>query len=91
MATYEEVATLASDLNQKLGTTILPDTLVHLIETFIESEDTPFTEVPISEISEQVNELLILTDAFVAAQDGDTIEAVEAIVADTAEVLGVEL
>ena len=88
MATYEEVAELASDLNQKLGSTILPDSLVFLIEEYIEDEETPFTEVPIAEIAEQVHILLLLADAFVAAQDGDSIEEIEAVCSDTAEVLG---
>ena len=88
MATYEEVAELASDLNQKLGSTILPDSLVYLIEEYLEDEETPFTEVPIAEIAEQVHCLLILADAFVAAQDGDSIEEIEAVCSDTAEVLG---
>jgi hypothetical protein len=91
MATYEEVATLASDINQKLGTTIQPDSLVFLIESYIEEEDVPFTDIPISEIEEQVLGLLLVADAFVAAQDGDSIEEIEAILEDTAEVLGVEL
>lgn len=91
MATYEEVAELASDLNQQLGTTIQPDSLVYLIESYVEDEETPFTEVPIREIAEQVHILLILADAFVVAQDGDSIEEIEAVISDTAEVLGVEL
>jgi hypothetical protein len=88
MATYEEVATLASDINEKLGTTIQPDTLVHLIELFIEEDEVPFTEVPIEEIEEQVNHLLVLTDAFVVAQDGESIEEIDAVIDDTSEALG---
>jgi hypothetical protein len=87
MASYEEIATLASDINTRLDTTIQPDTLVYLIETFIEDEDTPFTEVPISEITEQVHCLILLADAFLIAQDGEDIETLEDEVAVTAEAL----
>jgi len=90
MATYEEIAELASDINTKLGTKIQPDTLVYLIETFIEDEETPFTEVPIGEITEQVHGYILLTDAFLIAQDGEDIETLEDEVAQTAEALGVE-
>ena len=91
MATYEEVAELASDLNQQLGTTIQPDSLVYLIESYVEDEETLFTEVPIGEIGETIRNLILIADAFVAAQDGDSIEEIEAVLSDTAEVLGVEL
>jgi hypothetical protein len=89
MATYEEIAELASDINQKLNTTIQPDSLVYLIEQFIEDEDTPFTEVPIGEIAEQVHGLILMADAVLIAQDGDDIETIEAETAATAEALGV--
>jgi hypothetical protein len=87
MASYEEIATLASDINTRLDTTIQPDTLVYLIKTFVDDEETPFTEVPISEITEQVHYLLLLADAFLIAQDGDDIETLEDEVAVTAEAL----
>ena len=87
MASYEEIAELASDINSKLNTTIQPDTLVYLIETFIEDEGTPFTEVPITELAEQVHGLILLADAFLIAQDGEDIETLEDEVAVTAEKL----
>jgi hypothetical protein len=87
MATFEEIAELASDINTKLDTKIQPETLVYLIETFIEDEETPFTEVPIGEITEQVHGLILLADAFLIAQDGEDIEALEDEVAQTAESL----
>lgn len=90
MATFEEIAELASDINTRLNTTIQPDTLVYLIETFIEDEDTPFTEVPIGEITEQVHALLLLADAVLIAQDGEDIETIEREVDATAEKLGVK-
>jgi uncharacterized protein YheU (UPF0270 family) len=90
MASYKEIATLASDINTRLDTTIQPDTLVYLIETFIEDEDTPFTEVPIGEITEQVHSLLLLADAVLIAQDGEDIETIEREVAVTAKFLGVK-
>jgi hypothetical protein len=89
MASYEDLATLASDINTRLNTTLQPDTLVYLIETFIEDEDTPFTEVPIGEITEQVYYLLLTADAVLIAQDGEDIETIEREVGDTAEKLGV--
>jgi hypothetical protein len=89
MATYEEIAELASDINQKLNTTIQPDSLVYLIEQFIEDEETPFTEVPIQEITEQVHSLIYVADAFLIAQDGEDIETIEQECAITAEALGV--
>ena len=89
MATYEEIAELASDINTKLDTKIQPDTLVYLIETYIEDEETPLTEVPISEITEQVHGFILLADAFLIAQDGEDIETLEDEVAETAEALGV--
>jgi hypothetical protein len=89
MATYEEIAELASDINQKLDTKIQPDSLVYLIEQFIEDEDTPFTEVPIGEIAEQVHGLILMADAVLIAQDGDDIETIEAETAAAAEALGV--
>ena len=90
MASYEEIATLASDINTRLDTTIQPDTLVYLIETFIEDEDTPFTEVPIGEITEHVHTLLLLADAVVLAQDGEVSEIIRLELDDTAEKLGVK-
>ena len=87
MATFEEIAELASDINTKLDTKIQPETLVYLIETFIEDEETPFTEVPISEITEQVHGLILLADAFLIAQDGEDVETLEDEVAVTAEAL----
>ena len=90
MATFEEVAELASDINQKLATSIEPDSLVFLIEEYIEDEETQFSEIPIGEIAEQVHLLLLLADAFVAAQDGETVEGIEELVQDTATCLGLE-
>lgn len=90
MATFEEIAELASDINTKLDTKIQPETLVYLIETFIEDEETPFTEVPISEITEQVHGLILLADAFLIAQDGEDVETLEDEVAVTAEALEAE-
>jgi hypothetical protein len=87
MASFEEIAELASDINTKLDTKIQPETLVYLIETFIEDEETPFTEVPISEITEQVHGLILLADAFLIAQDGEDVETLEDEVAVTAEAL----
>jgi hypothetical protein len=87
MASFEEIAELASDINTKLDTKIQPETLVYLIETFIEDEETPFTEVPIGEITEQVHGLILLADAFLIAQDGEDIETLEDEVAVTAEAL----
>ena len=89
MATFEEVAELASDINTRINTQFQPDTLVHLIESFIEDEETPFTEVPIGEIAEQVHGLILLSDAFLIAEDGADIEGLEFEVAATAEALGV--
>jgi hypothetical protein len=91
MATYEEIAELASDINQKLDTKIQPDSLVFLIERFIEDEDTPFTEVPIGEIAEQVHGLIYVADAFLIAQDGEDIETIEAEAKLTADALGLEV
>lgn len=91
MATYEEVAELASDINQKLNTQIQPDTLVYLIEQFIEDEETPFTEVPIGEIAEQVYGLIVVADAVLIAQDGDDVEIIESEITATAEALGLEV
>ena len=90
MATFEEIAELASDINTKLDTKLQPETLVYLIETFVEDEGTPFTEVPISEITEQVHDLILLADAFLLAQDGEDVETLEDEVAVTAEALGLE-
>jgi hypothetical protein len=90
MATYEEIAELASDINSKLSVKIQPDTLVYLIENFIEDEETPFTEVPIGEITEQVHGLILQADAFLLAQDGEDVEALEDELAQTAEALEVE-
>ena len=90
MATYEEIAELASDINTKLNTKLQPDTLVCLIETFIEDEETPFTEVPIGEIAEQVHNYILLADAFLIAQDGEDVETLENEVAQTAEALGTQ-
>jgi hypothetical protein len=87
MASYEEIAELASDINSKLNTTIQPDTLVYLIETFIEDEEAPFTEVSIGELTEQVHGLLLMADAVLIAQDGEDIETLEDEVAVTAEKL----
>jgi hypothetical protein len=87
MATFEEIAKLASDINTKLDTKLQPETLVYLIETFVEDEETPFTEVPISEITEQVHGLILLADAFLIAQDGEDVETLEDEVAVTAEAL----
>jgi hypothetical protein len=87
MASFEEIAELASDINTKLDTKIQSETLVYLIETFIEDEETPFTEVPIGEITEQVHGLILLADAFLIAQDGEDIETLEDEVAQTAESL----
>ena len=89
MASYEEIAELASDINDKLNTKIQPDTLVYLIETFIEEEDVPFTEVPIGEIADQVIGSILLADAFQVAQDGDDIETLRSAVTALAEDLGV--
>jgi len=89
MATYEEIAELASDINQKLDTKIQPDSLVYLIERFIEDAETPFTEVPIGEIAEQVHGLILMADAVLITQDGDDIETIETETAATAEALGV--
>ena len=89
MASYEEIATLASNINTRLNTTIQPDTLVYLIDICILDEDTPFTEVPIGEITEQVYDLLLTADAVLIAQDGEDIETIEREVGDTAEKLGV--
>ena len=89
MASYEEIAELASDINDKLNTKIQPDTLVYLIETFIEEEDVPFTEVPIGEIADQVIGSILLADAFLVAQDGDDIETLRSAVTALAEDLGV--
>jgi hypothetical protein len=90
MASFEEIAELASDINTKLDTKIQPETLVYLIETFVEDEETPFTEVPISEITEQVHGLILLADAFLIAQDGEDVETLEDEVAVTAEALEAE-
>lgn len=86
MATYEEIATLASDINEALETKIQPDTLVHIIENHIIEH---FPEVPISELKEAVHKALLLSDSLVIAQDGEDIETLEAEVAVTAESLGV--
>lgn len=91
MATYEEVAELASDINQKLNSQIQPDTLVYLIEQFIEDEATPFTEVPIQEIAEQIHALIYVADAFLIAQDGEDIETIETEIKATADALGLEV
>jgi len=90
MATYEEIAELASDINSKLDVKLQPDTLVYLIENFIEDEETPFTEVPIGEIAEQVHDCILLADAFLIAQDGENVETLEDEVGATAELLEVE-
>jgi hypothetical protein len=89
MATYEEIAELASDINTKLDTRIRPETLVYLIETYIEDEETPFTEIPIGEIAEKVHGGILLADAFLIAQDGEDLATLEDEVALTAENLGV--
>lgn len=91
MAIYEEIAELASHINTTLGTKIQPDTLVYLIESFIEDEDVPFTDVPIKEIREKVFSLILLSDAFLAAQDGADVETIEEEASVTAARLGVEL
>jgi hypothetical protein len=90
MATYEEVAELASDINTRLNTQIQPDTLVYLIETFIEDDETPFTEVSIDELEDQVFGLVLLSDAFLIAQDGESIETIEEETKATATALGYE-
>jgi hypothetical protein len=87
MASYEEIATLASDINTKLRTKLQPDTLVYLIETFIKDEETPVTEISIGELTEQVHGLLLMADAVLIAQDGEDIETLEDEVAVTAEAL----
>lgn len=87
MATFEEVAELASDLNQRLGTSFLPDSLVYLIESFIGDDETDPFEIPISEITEHLVGLICLSDAFVAAQDGEDIEGIEELVQDTINLL----
>ena len=70
MASYEEIAKLASDINTKLNITLQPDTLVYLIESFIEDEETPFTEISIGELTEQVHGLLLTAETILIAQDG---------------------
>jgi hypothetical protein len=87
MASFEEIAELASDINTALNTTLQPDTLVHLIENYLVED---FPDVPIKEVKEEVFNALLLSDALVFAQDGDDIETIEAEVALTAEALGVE-
>jgi len=87
MASYEEIAELASDINTALDTSIQPDTLVHIIETYLVED---FPDVPIEEVKEQVFNALLLSDALVIAQDGEDIETLEAEVAVSAEALGVE-
>lgn len=87
MATYEEIATLASDINEAIQTKIQPDTLVYVIETFLVEEA---GEVPIEEVREQVYNALLLSDSLVIAQDGEDIETLKAEVAVTAEFLGLE-
>jgi hypothetical protein len=90
MATYEEVATLASVLNEQLETEIQPDSLVHILEKYFEDEYTFFPDVPISEITEHVHHLIIMADALIGMQDGDSIEELEKLADMTAEILGVE-
>ena len=90
MASYEEIAKLASDINTKLNITLQPDTLVYLIESFIEDEETPFTEISIGELTEQVHGLLLTAETILIAQDGADIETLEDEVAYTAQALGVE-
>jgi len=87
MASYEEIAELASDINTALGTTINPDALEHIIEIHLVED---FPDVPIQEVREQVFNAILLSDALVAAQDGENIETIEAETAQTAEKLGVE-
>jgi hypothetical protein len=87
MASYEEIAELASDINTALGTTINPDALEHIIEIHLVED---FPDVPIQEVKEQVFNAILLSDALVAAQDGESIETIEAETAQTAEKLGVE-
>jgi hypothetical protein len=87
MASYEEIAELASDINTALGTTIDPDSLEHIIETHLVAD---LPDVPIQEVKEQVFDAILLSDALVAAQDGESIETIKSETAQTAEKLGVE-
>lgn len=90
MATFEEIAELASDINQKLYTNIRPDSLVYLIEEFIEDDEKPFTEIPIWQIAEQVKMIILMADAFLIAQDGEDVETIEAEVVATDKALTVK-
>jgi hypothetical protein len=87
MASFEEIASLASDINTALGTTINPDALEHIIAIHLVDD---YPDVPIQEVKEQVFDAILLSDALVAAQDGESIETIEAEVSQTAEKLGVE-
>jgi hypothetical protein len=91
MATYEEIASLASDINSKINTELDPDSLAFLIETYIVDDEVDLSEVSIEEITETFLGLLLLSDAFLCAQDGESIEVIEAEQAATAEALGIEL
>jgi hypothetical protein len=91
MATYEEIATLASDINSKIKTSLDPDSLAFLIETYVVDDEVDLSEVSIEEITETFLGLLLLSDAFLCAQDGEPIEVIEAEQAATAEALGIEL
>lgn len=87
MASYEEIAELASDINTALGTTIDPDSLEHIIETHLVAD---LPDVPIQEVREHVFNAIIISDALMAAGDGENIETIKAETAQTAERLGVE-
>jgi hypothetical protein len=87
MASFEEIASLASEINTALGTTINPDALEYIIEIHLVED---FPDVSIQEVREQVFNAILLSDALVAAQDGVSIETIEAEASQTAEELGVE-
>jgi hypothetical protein len=83
MATYEEVAELASELNLKLNSKFTADNLLHLINTY--TIDPDFYEI--DHIAEDIVELIMMSDAFVAAQEGDDVETIVELVGETESIL----
>jgi hypothetical protein len=93
MARYKEIAELASDINTKLSTKLQPDTLVYLLESFlelVEDEETHVAEISIGELTEQAYDLLLLGDAVVLALDGKSLRYISEALDDLNAALKVE-
>jgi hypothetical protein len=89
MAIYEEIAELASDINQQIDSYLDPDTLVYLIESFIEDE-IPFTELSIGEIAEAVFSLILVSEAFHSGLNGLFLEEIEEEALDLVDALDLD-